>query len=70
MTEQEVQSVYTGQYLRDLTDNSIFKVLCNCGSSSPRRHTIRFVQFNPEKFDFVEPKDLAAHLGVPYNSEN
>lgn len=69
MTGQEVNTVYTGQYLRDLSDNGIFKVLCNCGGSSPKRHTLRFVQLNPESFAFVAPSDLAAYLGVPYATE-
>lgn len=66
MTPTEAATVASGMYLRDKSSNEIFKVLCNCGSSSPRRHTQRFVATNPELFEMVSTADLAAHLGVPY----
>lgn len=69
MTGQEADGVYVGQYLKDLSDNRIFKVLCNCGGSGPRRHTQRFVRYNPEMFALAEPHELAAYLGVPYTAE-
>jgi hypothetical protein len=34
----------------DLTTGRPFRVLCNCGGSSPYDHTQRFVAQNPKRF--------------------
>lgn len=69
MTEEEALSVYVGQYLTDTTDGGVFKVLCNCGSSSPKRYTQRYIQSNPEEFEHIPAKNLAELLGVPYEEQ-
>lgn len=46
--------VAQGQTLYDKLDNRPFVVLCNCGSSQPRRHTARYVAANRHEFETLE----------------
>jgi hypothetical protein len=39
-----------GDTMYDLTTNKPFRVLCNCGGSSPYDHTQRFVAQHLERF--------------------
>lgn len=67
MTKTEVDKVYQGMYLLDKMSRTdthpngkVFAVLCNCPSSAPRRHTLRYVQNNPAEFEFAAKEDLDA----------
>lgn len=50
-----------GVIVKDLADNTLFKVLCNCSHSHPRRHTQRFVTENPTYFANATPEEAAAY---------
>lgn len=57
-----LQAIAIGNYLKDNTSNSIFRVLCNCATATPKEHTLRKVLERKLDFSWPSEEELAEAL--------